>query len=144
MRIEQKVLNGCGNRIRKVDIVSEELSIAGEAAGTEAFAAVFEGPGEDRKLSMIDLDRDMTRLGDFERMAGHYIMLARGVTIAYAESVEAVPANLAEVRPTVLCSVPRLYEKIHDRATTVRAEVLEWIVVLLIVLEIALPFVLRR
>ena len=59
----------------------------------------------------------------FERMAGHYMMLSRGVTIAYAESVEAVPANMAEVRPTVMCSVPRLYEKMHARILeTVAAE----------------------
>ena len=51
----------------------------------------------------------------FERMGGFYLMLARGVTIAYAESIEKVPANMAEVRPTLMFSTPRLYEKMYAR-----------------------------
>ena len=51
----------------------------------------------------------------FERMGGFYLMLALGVTIAYAESIEKVPANMAEVRPTIMFSIPRLYEKMHAR-----------------------------
>ena len=51
----------------------------------------------------------------FERMGGHYLLLQQGVTIAYAESVEKVPANMAEVRPTIMLSVPRLYEKMYAR-----------------------------
>jgi long-chain acyl-CoA synthetase len=51
----------------------------------------------------------------FERMGGYYLMLHYGVTIAYAEGVEQVAANMAEVRPAVMCSVPRLYEKMYAR-----------------------------
>ncbi len=51
----------------------------------------------------------------FERTAGHNFMLHSGVTIAYAESVERVPDNILEVRPDIMCSVPRLYEKMYAR-----------------------------
>lgn len=51
----------------------------------------------------------------FERMAGYYFILFVGGTIAYAESLEQVPKNLLEARPTVVCAVPRFYEKLHAR-----------------------------
>lgn len=51
----------------------------------------------------------------FERMAGYYTVLYVGGTIAYAESIDKVPENIQEIRPTVMCSVPRLYEKMHTR-----------------------------
>jgi long-chain acyl-CoA synthetase len=51
----------------------------------------------------------------FERMVGHYMLFAGGCTIAYAESIDAVAANLGEVRPTILSSVPRIYEKLYAR-----------------------------
>jgi len=51
----------------------------------------------------------------FERMAGYYTALACGSTIAYAESVETVRDNMLEVKPTVVTTVPRLFERIHSR-----------------------------
>jgi long-chain acyl-CoA synthetase len=50
-----------------------------------------------------------------ERMAGYYLMLAAGVTIAFAEDISSLSVNLAEVHPTIMVSVPRLFEKIFAR-----------------------------
>jgi long-chain acyl-CoA synthetase len=50
----------------------------------------------------------------FERMV-EFAYLAAGATIAYAESIDAVAQNLVELRPTVMASVPRLFEKVHAR-----------------------------
>jgi long-chain acyl-CoA synthetase len=51
----------------------------------------------------------------FERMGGFYAMLQGGVTIAYAQSPETVAADAVEVQPTVICGVPRFYEKVYAR-----------------------------
>jgi len=51
----------------------------------------------------------------FERLGGYYATMFLGGTIAYAESIDKVPDNIQEIRPTVMCSVPRLYEKMHAR-----------------------------
>jgi long-chain acyl-CoA synthetase len=48
-------------------------------------------------------------------MAGHYISCYYGATVAYAESIDKVAENMGEVHPTMMVSVPRLYEKIYAR-----------------------------
>jgi long-chain acyl-CoA synthetase len=50
----------------------------------------------------------------FER-AVWYLYAYCGNVIAYAEGIDAVAKNLAEVRPTVMTSVPRMFEKIYGR-----------------------------
>ena len=51
----------------------------------------------------------------FARMADHYLMLHTGTSIAYAESMDTIAFNLAEVRPTLVLSVPRVFEKLFAR-----------------------------
>ena len=49
----------------------------------------------------------------FERTIGHGLSIACGMVMAFAESIEKLVDNLPEVRPTLLVSVPRIYEKVH-------------------------------
>ena len=43
-----------------------------------------------------------------------HCMLARGAGIAFVESIENLIPNLAEVKPTILFSVPRIWNRIYD------------------------------
>ncbi len=44
----------------------------------------------------------------FERTAGYYAVTLAGGTIAYAEGLAQIPANLQEIKPTLVLVVPRL------------------------------------
>ena len=71
-------------------------------------------------LQMMDIDNGWTALSflplshSFERMVD-YIYFYKGVSIAYAESVQAVAQNFQEVNPHVFVSVPRVYEKVSAK-----------------------------
>jgi long-chain acyl-CoA synthetase len=68
----------------------------------------------------------------FERTIDYIFFLA-GVSIAYAESVQAVAQNLVEVKPFVFGSVPRVYEKVRakvlngvEQAGGLKKRLFEW------------------
>ncbi len=50
----------------------------------------------------------------YERLAGHWCPMYRGATIHYARGLDTVIEDIAVARPTVMVSVPRLYEKIAN------------------------------
>ena len=51
----------------------------------------------------------------YEHTAGQFLPIAIGAEIYYAEGVDKLAANMAEVRPTMMTAVPRLYESMHGR-----------------------------
>jgi long-chain acyl-CoA synthetase len=49
----------------------------------------------------------------FERTVS-YVMMTAGAQIAFAEAIETAIVNMGEVHPTIVCLVPRVYEKFYD------------------------------
>ncbi|MDQ1347184.1 MAG: Long-chain fatty acid--CoA ligase, partial [Acidobacteriota bacterium] len=77
-------------------------------------------------LSFLPLSHSFERLVD-------YCFFFKGITIAYAESVQTVAANLLEERPHVFVAVPRVYEKVMARvlenataAGGLKAKIFRW------------------
>lgn len=68
----------------------------------------FERDTNSRALSFLPLNHI------FERMIT-YLYFYSGISIYYAESIEAVGDNLREVKPAVFCTVPRLLEKVYEK-----------------------------
>jgi long-chain acyl-CoA synthetase len=84
------------------------LSHGNFVSNIKSLVAVVDFRSTDTALSFLPLSHVLERTAAF-------IFIHRGSTIAYAESIEAVAANLVEVRPHVVISVPRLFEKIYAR-----------------------------
>lgn len=67
------------------------------------------------QVSTSDLALSFLPLSHIFERTGDYFLFANGVRIAYAESIDTVPVNMSEMKPSLMMSVPRLYEKIYAR-----------------------------
>lgn len=85
------------------------LTHANFISNVEACKSLIDVSESDVLLSFLPLSHV------FERLGGHYVPLFSGAKIAYAESTFTVAQNMKEVAPTVMLSVPRLYETMHER-----------------------------
>jgi long-chain acyl-CoA synthetase len=50
----------------------------------------------------------------FERTAGYYMPMMSGAAVAYARSIPLLADDMKIIRPTILASVPRIYERIYN------------------------------
>jgi len=50
-----------------------------------------------------------------ERMAGYYLPMMAGATVAYSRSIQELQNDMATVRPTVLVAVPKIFERMNSR-----------------------------
>jgi long-chain acyl-CoA synthetase len=50
----------------------------------------------------------------FERTAGYYMAMMAGAAVGYARSIPLLADDMKIIRPTVLASVPRIYERIYN------------------------------
>jgi long-chain acyl-CoA synthetase len=78
-------------------------------AGLLTFPVI--GPG-DISLSFLPLSHT------FERTVGYYISVMAGAAVAFARSIPLLADDLKIVRPTMLVSVPRIYERIYNAIHT--------------------------
>ena len=125
--LERWLEDGAGTEVRLPELDPEGLATVVYTSGTtgrpkgvmlshrnildNAFASSQAGPlsPADRFLSFLPLSHML------ERTAGCYMPMLVGAEVAFARSIQALGEDLVSVRPTVLISVPRIYERVHAR-----------------------------
>jgi len=83
------------------------LSHGNVVANVKAIACRIKAEPHDVLLSFLPLSHT------FEGTGGYYYPIAAGACVAYTRSVPQLSEDLKHVQPTVLVSVPRIYERIY-------------------------------
>ena len=83
------------------------LSHANMLTNAHACLDTFAVHGNDLFLSFLPLSHT------FERTLGYYLPVMNGSTVAFARSIPQLAEDLQTIRPTILISVPRIYERMY-------------------------------
>jgi long-chain acyl-CoA synthetase len=83
------------------------LSHANMLTNAHACLDTFAVSGDDLFLSFLPLSHT------FERTLGYYLTVMTGSTVAFARSIQLLSEDLQNIRPTLLISVPRIYERVY-------------------------------
>lgn len=67
---------------------------------------------DDRFLSFLPLSHT------FERTIGYYLPMVTGASIAYARSIPQLAQDLLTIKPTLMISVPRIFERVYGKIMT--------------------------
>jgi len=92
------------------------------ASNARACGVVLDIYDTDSTVSFLPLSHILQRMVD-------YLLFWRGCTIAYPRSIDTLVADMKVLRPTLVVSVPRIYEKIYNRvmeAQGLRRRLLDW------------------
>ena len=76
----------------------------------------FEVTTRDLFLSFLPMSHTL------ERTAGCYLTMMAGACVAYARSIPQLGEDLVAIRPTIMISVPRIYERVYGTIKTRLAE----------------------
>lgn len=89
---------------------------------SNAFAGLSRVPvyPDDLFLSFLPLSHTL------ERTAGYYLAIMAGARVAHVRSLEKLADDLPVVQPTVVISVPRVFERIHKRIMAKLATAPPW------------------
>lgn len=71
--------------------------------------ALLDKEGQHTMLSFLPLSHT------FERTCGYYVAMMCNITVAYARSIQQLAEDLQAIKPTILISVPRIFERVYER-----------------------------
>ena len=101
--------------------------------------------GEKYDFSVHDISLSVLPLTHVFERSAMYLYIYNGMSVFYAESIEKVPENLREVRPTIFVGVPRIFEKVYAKAKLkaaqsggVKEKIFDWAI------DVAREFALRN
>ncbi|MEE9447003.1 MAG: long-chain fatty acid--CoA ligase [Arenicellales bacterium] len=64
---------------------------------------------EDQHLSFLPLSHTL------ERTVGYYLMMMAGAKVAYNRSIPELAEDLQIIKPTIMITVPRIFERVHGK-----------------------------
>ena len=100
--------SGTTGRPKGVMLSHHNILSNAAAASSEVLTT---GP-DDMLLSFLPLSHT------FERTCGYYLTIMSGATNTYSRGIPVLADDLQAVRPTILISVPRIYERVYGRIRT--------------------------
>ena len=104
------------------------LSHSNIVSEVRALSKSIDAGVEDLLISYLPLSHVLERLVE-------YFLIMNGTAVGYCESIESLPRNLMELKPTLLVSVPRVYEKVYsmivdglEKGSAFKKRVFDWAV----------------
>jgi len=71
--------------------------------------ALLENDAKHTMLSFLPLSHT------FERTCGYYVAMMCNISVAYTRSIQQLAEDLQTIKPTILVSVPRIFERVYER-----------------------------